>query len=86
MMATLTNEQIEQKKQQLKQLSEEINAIAKELEEAGAWPLSDDELDDVAGGHSINHPHLGDAIIKYNASGQAVGLVLVPPTKDNIDY
>ena len=100
-MATLTNEQIEQKKQQLKQLSEEINAIAKELEEAGAWPLSDDELDDVAGGawplsddelddvaggHSINHPHLGDAIIKYNASGQAVGLVLVPPTKDNIDY
>ena len=38
-MATLTNEQIEQKKQQLKQLSEQINAIAKELQEAGAWRL-----------------------------------------------
>ena len=49
-MATLTGQQIEQKQQQLKQLSEEINAIAKELQEAGAWPLSDDELNDVAGG------------------------------------
>ncbi len=85
-MATLTNEQIEQKKQQLKQLAEEINTIVKELQEAGAWPLSDDELDDVAGGFSINHPHLGDAINIYNASGQKVGLKLVPPTKDNINY
>ena len=53
MMATLTNEQIEQKKQHLKQLSEQINAIAKELQEAGAWPLSDDELNDVAGGMGV---------------------------------
>ena len=49
-MATLTAEQIEQKKQQLKQLSEEMNAIIKELQEAGAWPIEEDELDKVAGG------------------------------------
>ena len=55
-MATLTNEQIEQKKQQLKQLSEEMNAIVKELQEAGAWPLDDDELDEASGGNmSICH-------------------------------
>ena len=49
-MATLTAEQIEQKKQQLKQLSEEMNAIVKELQEAGEWPLDEDDLDQVAGG------------------------------------
>ena len=49
-MATMTAEQIEQKKQQLKQLSEEKNAIIKELQEAGAWPMDEDELDQVAGG------------------------------------
>ena len=49
-MATLTNEQIEQKKQQLQQLIEEAKAIVDELTEAGALPLSEDELDDVAGG------------------------------------
>ena len=49
-MATLTNEQIEQKKQQLKQLSEEMNAIIKELQEAGEWPLDEDELDQASGG------------------------------------
>ena len=59
MMATLTNEQIEQKKQQLKQLSEQINAIAKELQEAGAWPLSDDDLNDVAGGMGVGIGPMG---------------------------
>ena len=49
-MATLTAEQIEQKKQQLKQLSDEMNAIVKELQEAGAWPLNDDDLDEATGG------------------------------------
>ena len=49
-MATLTNEQIEQKKQQLKQLSEEMNALVKELQEAGEWPLDEDDLDEAAGG------------------------------------
>lgn len=55
-MANLTAEQIEQKKQQLKQLSEEMNAIIKELQEAGAWPLDDDDLDNAAGGvPNISH-------------------------------
>ena len=49
-MATLTAEQIEQKKQQLKQLSDEKNAIIKELQEAGAWPLDEADLDQAAGG------------------------------------
>ena len=49
-MANLTAEQIEQKKQQLKQLSEEMNAIIKELQEAGAWPLDEADLDNAAGG------------------------------------
>ena len=49
-MATLTNEQIEQKKQQLKKLAEEAKQLKDELVEAGALPLSDDELDNVAGG------------------------------------
>ena len=49
-MATLTNEQIEAKKQQLKKLNEEMMTIRKELEEAGALPLDDDELDQASGG------------------------------------
>ena len=52
-MATLTNEQIEQKKQQLKQLAEEVKALKDELVEAGAWPLSEDDLGQVAGGLSV---------------------------------
>ena len=51
-MATLTTEQIEAKKQQLKQLTEQVKTIVNELKEAGAWPLSEDDLDDVAGGLS----------------------------------
>ena len=46
----MTNEQIEQKKQQLKQLAEEVKALKDELVEAGAWPMDEDELDQVAGG------------------------------------
>ncbi len=49
-MATLTNEQIEAKKQQLKQLAEQAKKLKDELVEAGAWPLEEDELADVAGG------------------------------------
>ena len=49
-MATLTNQQIEQKKQQLKQLTDEAKQLKDELVEAGAWPLSDDELDQASGG------------------------------------
>ena len=54
-MANLTAEQVEQKQQQLKQLSEEMNAIIKELQEAGAWPLDEDELDQVAGGVALGN-------------------------------
>ena len=50
-MATLTTEQIEQKKQQLKQLSDEMNALVKELQEAGEWPLDEEDLDKAAGGY-----------------------------------
>ena len=53
-MATLTAEQIEQKKQQLKQLAEEGKALKDELVEAGAWPLDEDDLDQAAGGGYYN--------------------------------
>ena len=49
-MATLTNEQIEQKLQQLKKLTEEAKRLKDELVEAGAWPLDEDDLDKAAGG------------------------------------
>ena len=49
-MTTLTAEQIEQKKQQLKKLDAEAKKLRAELVEAGAWPLSDGELDNVSGG------------------------------------
>ena len=53
-MATLTIEQIEQKKQQLKQLAEEAQQLKNELVEAGAWPLDEDDLDQAAGGGYYN--------------------------------
>ena len=49
-MATLTQEEIEQKKRLLKEKMDEMHAIYVELMEAGAFPLDDDELDGVAGG------------------------------------
>ena len=58
-MATLTAEQIEQKKQQLKQLTEQINAVVNELQEAGEWPLDEDELDQATGGLSSNPSPVG---------------------------
>ena len=48
--AELTNEEIEQLKQQLKQKTEEIKDIYNKLVEAGVVPIPDDFLDDVAGG------------------------------------
>ena len=50
-MATMTAEQIEQKKQQLKQLAGEVKQLKDELVEAGAWPLDENDLDNVAGGY-----------------------------------
>lgn len=49
-MATLTNEQIEAKKQQLKQLAAEAEQLKNELVEAGASELPDDALEQAAGG------------------------------------
>ena len=49
-MATLTNAQIEQKKQQLEEKKKEMKAIYDELAEAGAIEISDDDLENVAGG------------------------------------
>ena len=58
-MATMTNEQIAQKKQQLKQLAEEVKALTQELVEAGAIELSEDDLDKAAGGWSSPTPGIG---------------------------
>lgn len=49
-MATLTNEQIEQLQQELKQKIEEIKVINGKLIDAGVIPMSDDYLDEVTGG------------------------------------
>jgi hypothetical protein len=49
-MVTLTDEQIEAKKQQLKLLAEQAQVIYNELVEAGAIELSDEELDQASGG------------------------------------
>ena len=51
-MATMTNEQIEAKKQQLKQLAAEAQQLKVELVEAGAWPLDENDLDEAAGGYA----------------------------------
>ena len=51
-MATMTNEQIEQKKQLLAEKLKEMKAISDELN-CGREMLSDDELDDVAGGGKL---------------------------------
>ena len=49
-MVTLTDEQNEAKKQQLKLLAEQAQVIYNELVEAGAIELSDEELDQASGG------------------------------------
>lgn len=50
-MATLTKEEIEQLKQQLEEKRKEIMAIYDKLIEAGAVPLPEELLGEVAGGH-----------------------------------
>lgn len=49
-MANLSAEQIEQQKQRLHQLAEEVKTLKDELVEAGAWPMDDDDLDQATGG------------------------------------
>lgn len=61
-MATLTNEQIEAKKQQLKQLAVEAKKLKNELVEAGAWPLDEDDLDKVDGGYPQASPVLAPPV------------------------
>ncbi len=53
-MATMTNEQIEQKKQLLEEKVKQMKAIYDELVEAGAIEMSDEELDGVAGGFGLD--------------------------------
>ena len=53
-MATLTNQQIEQKKQLLAEKMKEMKALYNELAEAGAIEISDDDLENVAGGASFD--------------------------------
>ena len=48
-MATMTNEQIEQKKQLLAEKVKEMKALVNELVEAGAIEMSEEELNDVTG-------------------------------------
>ena len=55
-MATLTNQEIERLKQQLKEKQEEIRVIYDKLVEAGVVPVPDDILDSVAGGQIIPTP------------------------------
>ena len=74
-MATLTKEQIEQKKQQLKQLAEEVNALTKELVEAGAIELSEEDLEKVAGG---NVPPKRSSIPDQPWSRHSLGYERVP--------
>lgn len=52
-MEKMTKEQIEQKKEQLKKLMQEANALKDELVAAGEWPIDDNDLDDVAGGMGL---------------------------------
>ncbi|MBR5921849.1 MAG: hypothetical protein IKZ56_11895 [Bacteroidales bacterium] len=49
-MEKMTKEQIEQKKEQLKKLLQEADALKEELVAAGEWPLDDDDLEGAAGG------------------------------------
>ena len=46
----MTQELIEQKKQQLKKLAEEIDALTKELVEAGAIEIPEEEINKATGG------------------------------------
>lgn len=49
-MSKLTNQEIEQLKQLLKQKQEECREIINKLIDAGECPLDDEDLDEVAGG------------------------------------
>ena len=54
-MATLTNEQLEQKKHLLADKVKEAKALCDQLMEAGAIEIPDEALDQAAGGYQIPH-------------------------------
>ena len=53
-MATLTKEQVEQKMQLLAEKAKEMKAISDELKNGGIMELSEEELEDVTGGHVVD--------------------------------
>ena len=81
-MATLTKEQVEQKLQQLQQLAEQVSALTKELAEAGAIELSEEELENVSGGkeyykiETVGSPSSG----RYSADKRVVVKIPIPGT------
>ena len=64
-MATMTAEQIEQKKQQLVEKTKEMKAIYDELVEAGAIELSEEELEKSTGGGLFLLPGVLEALQKF---------------------
>ena len=56
-MATLTKEQIEQKKQLLEEKMKQMKALYDELVAAGAIELSEDDLNKAAGGWGWMNPY-----------------------------
>ena len=68
-MAKLTNEQIEQKKQLLAEKMKEMKALYNELAEAGAIEISDDDLENVAGG-GMNYDPIPQCFTDYLLSEQ----------------
>ena len=52
-MAQFTKEQLDQKLQELKQLTEEVETLTQELAEAGALELPEEYLDKATGGKKV---------------------------------
>lgn len=65
-MATLTQEQIDQKLQQLKQLAEEVSALTQELAKAGAIEIPEEDLKKVAGGLSNGEEEIASLFPKFH--------------------
>ena len=86
-MTTLTNEQIEQKKQLLAEKMNEMKAIHDELVEAGALSLSDEDLEKVAGGDWRGKPTwkwtIGD-LIEYTKLQHLKNLEAIKKYKERI--
>jgi len=64
-MATLTSEQIQEKKQLLVEKTKEMKAIYDELVEAGAIELSEEELEKSTGGGLFLLPGVLEALQKF---------------------